>query len=195
MGLLSWVKKHPWETAAIVSGSVLTGGAAGVGPAAGLFGGEAAAGAGAVAGDAFLPGALAGTEGLAGGAGFGGAAEAGAEAFGATDLFGSLLAPSASSFAQSMLAAPSMTPMITNGMMGAEPFAQGAVTASSGTGGLFGPSVKQAQSALNWKDALQLAKMSGLGQQQQQQPLGAPQDYGNPMQRQAMLTQEQITKK
>ena len=47
---------------------------------------------------------------------------------------------------------------------------------------------------LGGKDALLLASMMGGGQQQQR-PMGAPLDMGNPMQRQAMLTQEQITKK
>lgn len=44
------------------------------------------------------------------------------------------------------------------------------------------------------QQAMQLAQMMGSNRQEER-PMGAPQDMGNPMQRQAMMTQEQITKK
>ena len=174
-----WIKKHPIEAALIGAAIVGTGGAA-----AGMFG-PAAAGAGAVAGDAFLPGALAGTEGLAGGSS---ALLGGLSGFfpdmGTASLSSNLLAP--------MTGAYDALPAGVTG------FAPGAATAAPGMAGAYGPTLAEAGSKPGWKlggkDALLLAQMMGGGQQEQR-PMGAPVDMGNPMQRQAMLTQEQITKK
>jgi hypothetical protein len=170
-----WIKNHPFESL-LAAAAIGTGfGAAGMGPMAGLFAADAgagaagAAGAGAVAGDAFMPGALAGTEGLAAGS----SALLGMAPLGSAEssLFGGMPAFSPSS-AEASLFGPMNTMQDTKMALGG---AQG--------GWKMDP-----------KQAMLLAQMAGGGQQPQR-PMGAPMDYGNPMQRQAMMTQEQITKK
>lgn len=194
-----WIKKHPIEAAAIAAALVATGGTAAgwFGPAAAA--GEAAAGAAgaAGAGGASLAGTAAAAElaaPLASGgslAGWG----AGAGLGGSSALLGAFGPEASMSLASSLLSAPEATPFITAGV---EPFAMGATTAQPGVSGMFGPQAAQSGSKAGWKlgakEAMQLAQMTGGGLQEQR-PLGAPQDSGNPWQRQAMMTQEQITKK
>ena len=98
------------------------------------------------------------------------------------------------------------TPFITEGLLGGAtpfvteavaPFAAGATSAAPGMAAAYGPQAAQAAGAglsMGPKEAMLLAQMTGAGQQEQR-PMGAPSDMGNPMQRQAMMTQEQITKK
>jgi hypothetical protein len=167
-----WIKNHPFESAAIAAALVATGGTAAgwFGPAAAA--GEAAAGAGAAgaaAGDAFMPGLLAGTNGL------GGEASALLGAFGGVGQAAG----------------------VAGGTLGSEWGGMSAADAA-GTGigqvGGAGGSGLASGWKMDPKQAMLLAQMAGGGQQPQL-PMGAPMDYGNPMQRQAMMTQEQITKK
>jgi hypothetical protein len=75
------------------------------------------------------------------------------------------------------------------GMAAAEAAAAGVGQVGGAGGSLVGSGWK-----MNPKQALMLAQMVGQGQQEQR-PMGAPVDMGNPMLRQGQMTQEQITKK
>jgi hypothetical protein len=128
---------------------------------------------------------------------------AGAEGAGAAGAAGSGLLGGGTG-ASALLGAT--TPFITEGMMAGAtpfvteavaPFAAGATTAAPGMAAAYGPQAAQAAGA-GWKmtpkQAMLLAQMTGAGQQPER-PMGGPVDMGNPMQRPAMMTQEQITKK
>jgi len=134
-------------------------------------------------------GPMAGLFGGAGAAGAGavGAGAAGAGAAGASSLLGPLAfdgVGQAAGIAGGTLGAE------FGGMTGAEAAAAGV----GKVGGAGGSLVGGAGWKMGPKEAMMLAQMAGGGQQEQR-PLGAPQDMGNPMQRPGMLTQEQITKK
>ena len=160
-----WIKNHPFESLALLAAAGTGLGAAGIGPMAGLFAGEAGA-AGAAGGAGSLLGGGAGASALLGDLAFGGVGQAAG---------------------------------IAGGTLGAEfggmTAAQAAGAGVGQVGGAGGSLVGAAKGfSMSPKQAMMLAQMAGGGQQEQR-PMGAPQDMGNPMQRQAMMTQEQITKR
>jgi len=201
-----WIKKHPFESLLIGAALVGTGGAAAgwFGPAAAA--GEAAAGAGlTAAGDSvgaigssalgnFGASSLgAGASSLLGPLAFDGVGQAAGIAGGTlgAEFGGMTAAEAAGAGVGEVGAGASKMPMM--------------FSPSSAEASLYGPmnTMKDTKMALGgpqggWKmgpkEAMMLAQMAGGGQQEQR-PLGAPQDTGNPMQRPAMMTQEQITKK
>lgn len=173
MGLFSWIKKHPWESALLGTAAV-TGGAglAGMGPLAGLLGGEAVA----------APSLAGATEYGLGGAGealFGsGAASALA---GATE-YG--LGGAGESLVNALPAMQYGLPATEYGLGGA-----GEMMATQPTTGL---TPKMAQ-GFNPQKAMMLASLFGGGGQPQQ--MGTPARMGNPMQRPALVSQEDIMKR
>ena len=196
-----WIKKHPFESAAIAAALIATGGsAAGMfGPAAagaaGLGAAEVGAGAGIAGGTLGLEfGGMTGLEAL--GAGVGGVGGAGGSLLGGAGA--SLLGSGAQSallgnvdLGSSMAFGEYPTSSLL-GNSGPSGFSwTGPTAADDSVGNISGNS--KAPWRLGGKDALRLASMMNSGQQDR--PMGAPLDMGNPMQRQAMLTQEQITKK
>ena len=186
MGLFKWIKKHPWEAAGIAAGSVLLPGAFGIGPAASLFGGEAAAGAAGAAGSLAGGGAEASLFG-------GGAAEAAALGEGGIPFMAQMgEALPVSGLAQSLMGGAAQFGVPEMAAM--TPFAQGATTAAPGVAGMFGPGEAVSKPWLNPKMAMAMAGMLGGGEQRPQQ-LGAPVDMGNPYQRPALVSQEDIMKK
>lgn len=211
-----WIKKHPIEAAAIAAALVATGGAAGYGPMAGMMGGTAA-GAGAAGGAGALGAGVGGTVAAETAAEL--AALYGSElGLGATGAVGESALLGGPSFLSGFspgsglqgnlwgAAEGSLGGSLLGPMPGAydalpaamQPFAQGAATSAPGMASTYGPSAANAGSKAAWKmtpkDAMLLSQVVGSGQQEQR-PMGAPQDMGNPMQRQAMMTQEQITKR
>jgi hypothetical protein len=79
-------------------------------------------------------------------------------------------------------------------MSSAENSLFGAQNTLADTKAAFGASPGWKIPELNPKNALLLSQVMGMGQQPSR-PMGAPIDMGNPMQRQATMTQEDITKK
>ena len=205
-----WIKKHPLEAAAIaatawfggpmIAGALSGAGAAGAGAAGAGALGAAELGGASIAGSAAaaeLAAPLASGGSLAGwgaGAAGGGSALLGAnEVLGASSLLGEGTLPS--HFAN--MIAGGMGPSDFTAAMAGDAFMPGALgptgTGTPSMGSKMGSLLASGNGA-NPRQALQLAQMMGQGAPESR-PMGAPVDSGNPMMRQAQMTQEQITKK
>jgi len=194
----SFMKKHRWLGPLLfmapAAGAGLAGaGLLGAGAASGAAGAGAGAGVGGTVGAetaaelASLYGTDLGAGAAAGGAGAGESALLGEMDLGSSMAFGEY---PASSLLDTYGGMSSVADDAYGGMFGSNMPWSGPTAADDSVGNISGNS--KSGFKLSAKDALRLASMIN---NQQQRPMGAPVDSGNPMQRQAMMTQEQITKK